>query len=184
MRRVAYWTEKALTFKHQIIEKYMRLVMLEAHAYATHHKQNNPHIRIDLDEVAQNFILAVSKAIDKCNANKGTLTSYVQMWLKDARNTVHFQHSYGFAYSIPTNKRREIAAGKSHINNMVFDLDSAEAQSVAVEYDLESDIDNKKIVNTVRAISKQADPTGLGRLTLQITEVLSPKERQLLKTAC
>lgn len=182
LRQVQYWADKALGFKHAIMEKYMRLVMLESQAYYAHHKRINPHINVNLDDVAQNFVLAVSKAIDKCDVTKGTLTSYIQMWLKDARNTVHFRHDYGFSYSIPTNKRRDIATGKSSLNNIMLDLNSIEAQSVPTDTDIEHEIDRKKNVNLVRKLAKQVDPTGLGRLSLHITETLSDKELQLLET--
>lgn len=181
IQTVDYWLNAAVNFKQQIMEKYMRLVMLEATSYASFQKKNNPHLNIQLDDVAQNFVLALSKAIDKCDANRGTLTSYIKTWLKDARNTTSFSHEYGVAYSIPTGKKRDIARHTSSINNISISLDSDEAQEMPSSFDTEASAVSSHVVNRVRRLAKAADPLGLGRAALQITEVLSPDELTLLK---
>ncbi len=180
MQKVEYWLSKAVAFKHQLMEKYMRYAMVEAQAYYAYHRKNNPHIQVNVDDVAQNFILAVSKAIDKCDSDKGTLTSYIKSWLQDARNTTHFRHDYGLVFSLPTSKRREIARKQSTVNNLPVDMESPEVQNMASSSNVEQELESANVVNTIRRLAKHADPLGLGRLALNITEVLSEEELSLL----
>lgn len=155
--------------------------MLETTNYAAFQRQHNPHLNIQTDDVAQNFILALSKAIDKCDVDKGTLTSYIKAWMQDARNTVNFSHEYGTAYSLPSSKKRDIARDLSNVNNISLSIDSEEVQELHSDHDTEADAVSRHVVNRVRRLSKAADPLGLGRLALRITEVLSPKELSLLE---
>ncbi len=180
MQRVDYWFNKAVTFKQSILEKYMRLAMLEASAYCTFQKNNNPHLQIDVNDVSQNFILAVSKAIDKCDADKGTLTSYVKTWLQDARNSASGSHEYGTAFYVPTSKKREIARKESTINNLSLSIESDEVLELESADNVEHAYETLNTVNRVRALAKEADPLGLGRIALKITEVLTPGEVALL----
>ena len=180
IQEVDFWLKKAVEFKHMLVEKYMRLAMLEATTYYKIQKQNNPHLSIMLDDVAQNFILAVSKAIDKCDANRGTITSYVQTWLHDAKSTVHFSHEYGTAYSLPNNKKRGIVTEGLKINNIAVSLDHDEVQEMKSTDNVEENVMAAQVVNRVRILAKAADPVGLGRIALQIGEHLSSEELRLL----
>lgn len=182
---VLYWQTQALKFKEALLEKYMRKVVNEAVAYHRMHTKNNPHLDLHLDDLAQNLLLAVSKAIDKCNTDKGTLTSYAQLWIKDALSSSHGSHEYGTAFSIPVGKRREIARTEHHsLNNISVSLDADEVQQLEADQDVENDSVRAATIERVRLLAKAVDPQGLGRLTLGITEVLSPEQlRKLMSVA-
>lgn len=181
VQHVEFWRNKASEFKQMLMEKYMRYVMVEANNFYQYHRTNNPHMQFDLDEVAQDFCLAVSKAIDKCDSEKGTLTSYIQNWLHDARTN---RSEYGTAFSLPSNQRRAIAKGTSEINNISISLDAEEVQEIASDSDVEEHLFRSTIVTKVQKLAKSVDPLGIGRISLKITEILSPEEVTLLKTAC
>ena len=180
IQKVEFWLARSIDFKQQIMEKYMRYAMLEAHAYQSYHREHNPHLVIDVNEVAQNFMLAVSKGIDKCDTDKGVLTSYVKSWLKDARNTTVFSHEYGTAFSITSSKKRDIARDLSDMNNISVSLEADEVKNLQSTEDIETTLISRNVVNTVRQLAKAADPLGLGRLVLQITETLNEDELRLL----
>lgn len=180
-QHVDFWLTKATEFKQMLVEKYMRYVMVEVVNFSKYQKQHNPHMQFDLDEVAQDFCLAVSKAIDKCDTEKGTLTSYVQKWLQDARTN---RSEYGTAFSLPSNQRRAIAQGLSFTNNLSVSLDSEQVLELAGSTNIEQEYIDAATVNRVRHLAKSADPLGIGRISLKITEVLSEEELRLLRTAC
>lgn len=179
-----YWLDNAASFKHRMIEKYMRLVMVEAHTHWKMQRQNNPHLQLDLEETAQNFLLAVIKAIDKFDASQGTLTSYVKDWFKNARITMQHRGEYGIAYSIPHSKKTSIATKQDGITrNISVNLDSPEAQEVEADNNIEQRIQHTQELTRVRTIAKASDPSGVGRLLLGIPEVLNDSELRLLLTA-
>ncbi len=180
-QNVAYWHEQAAQFKQQMLEKYMRFIMREAYGYYRAQQINNPHLRFDLDEIAQNFILAAYKAIDKCDERQGTLTTYIQNWLKNAKVSTHFRHEYGIAYNIPHSKRQRIAKKQDHSSNIYVSIDSEEAQEIASEHDLEQEMERNDQINFVRMLAKIADPIGIGRIVLGIGEVLDEHEVNKLK---
>jgi len=180
---VMFWQKQALDFKEALLQKYMRKVVLESSAYYEGHRKNNPHLVIDLDDVGQNFMLAVSKAIDKCDTDKGTLTSYVQLWLKDAASSSHNSHEYGTAFSIPVGKRREIARTENHaLNNISVNIDAEEVLELPSGQNVEQDSIRQSSIDRVRMLAKAVDIHGLGRLALGITEVLTPQQMAQLLT--
>lgn len=179
-----YWIERATDFKDMIVEKYMRMVMMEAHTHWQIQKDKNPHLQIDLGELAQNFVLAVVKAIDKFDARQGTLTSYVSNWLKHAKITQQFRGEYGVAYVIPHSKKTSIAQQRDQVTrNLSVSIDSSEAQEVLDDSDVETTMAQRQENEQVRSIAKVSDPLGVGRLILGISETLTAKELQLLKAA-
>jgi hypothetical protein len=179
VRLSLYWFNQASKFKNMMIEKYLRLVVNETMMYYNQQKKNNPHLKFDLDDIAQNFALAVSKAIDKCDADQGVLTTYVQNWIKDAKNASNFRHEYGIAYSIPASRRRALAEsddlGSKHINISVH-IDSDELTGLESDSNLEQELLRKDTIKTVRQLAKHADPDGISRLFLGIGEILSAEE--------
>lgn len=176
-RTSKYWWKQAEEFKHMMMEKYFRLVMLETTIYCKTQKRDNPHLVINVDDVAQNFVLAVSKAIDKCDAEQGTLTSYVQNWIKDAKSTSHYRHEYGIAYTIPASRRRQLAeSNKTHAINLSVSFDSEELKELESDTNIEEETIRKDTVNMVRRLAKLADPSGVSRLFLGIGESLTADE--------
>lgn len=184
VRESGYWLGQALDFKGMIIEKYMRFVMMEAQQFHAQQLRDNPHLDFNLDDLAQNFILAVNKAIDKCDAQRGTLTSYIQNWLKDAKGNPAMRGEYGIAFTIPASQRRAIANSTTNkAVNISVNIDSKELQSLASACDAEAELERARTIDFVRRLAKSADPSGVSRMFLGIDESLNVAERKLL-TQC
>jgi hypothetical protein len=179
---VKYYLSQAVEFRNQIAEKYMRMVTLEAVGYHKQQTSNNGP-RMQLDDVAQNFMIAVYKAIDKCDSNKGTLTSYVQKWITNAKTTNTFRHETGIAYTIPSGQRKQLAIGSCNISNYTLSMDSEEVKEIVSECNQEEEMIRADTINSVRLLAKAVDTLGLGRLSLGILEVLNDSEILLLKSA-
>lgn len=177
-----YWLAAALDFKEQIVEKYMRLAFVNGHAHWVTQRDNNKHLKLELEEVVQNFILAVIKAVDKFDPQQGTLTSYVQNWMKNAKITQQFRGEYGLAYTIPHSKKTSIARNKNTLTrNLSVSLDAPEVQEVADETSIEANLIHGEETDRIRKVAKAGDTFGIARLILGIQEVLSPQEQALLR---
>lgn len=183
VRECDYWWKHAIEFKGMILEKYMRFVMMEAQLFYKQQKTNNPTLNFDLDDIAQNFILAVNKAVDKCDAQQGTLTSYIQNWIKDAKGNPQLRGEYGIAYTIPASQRRSMAkAEQPKAVNIAVSIESDELSALASDSDVAGDYERRRTVNHVRLLAKRADPSGISRMFLGIGEILSTEELQTLST--
>lgn len=181
-REAQYWSETAIRFKGMILEKYMRFVMMEAQSFYRQQQQHNPHLTFDLDDIAQNFILTVSKAIDKCDAQQGTLTSYIQNWIKDAKGNPTLRGEYGIAYSIPASQRRHIAQSSvDKTVNISVSLSGEDLTALESSTNTELEYETQQTIQLVRLLAKRCDPMGIGRIFLGIQEVLEPHELQQLK---
>lgn len=179
---VKMYYQESLKFREQVSEKFMRKVMLETVAYVKEQERRNGP-RMNLNDVAQNFMLAVYKAIDKCDSAKGTLTSYVDAWINNAKTTNVFRDEVGVAYSIPSGQRKQIATKVSTLSNYAVSIDDDEVRGIVADQNLEENLLRQDTINHVRKLAKAADPSGLGRLVLGITETLSVHEVLLLSKA-
>lgn len=181
-----FWYAQASDFKGQIMEKYMRMAMVEAQMFHKQQRMDNPHLKFELDELGQNFMLAVSKAVDKCDAQQGTLTTYVQNWIKDAKGNSSLRGEYGIAYTIPAAHRRAMAAkkdGKPHIVNISVSIDSQDLEHLTSDSNVEEEVERTRRICRVRLLAKRVDPTGIGRLYLGIDEIFDDQERHRFATA-
>lgn len=173
VRESAFWHEQALKFKSMILEKYMRLVVVEAQSFFKKQSQDNPELTFDLSEIAQNFFLAANKAVDKCDVTRGTLTSYIGLWIKEAKGNPALRGQYGIAYSVPASQRRLMALGKAGgAVNISSSVDSEELAAVAGQDDVAGEYERRQLVDFVRRLAKEVDPRGFGRMALGIAEVL------------
>lgn len=175
IHEVEFWYKQAQEFHSQIAERYYKLIVNSA---VLLHK-NNPE-RYDLEDIAQNFLVATYKAIDKCDHNKGTLTSYVQNWIKDARTSYGYQQ-YGISFLIPKSKKKQLATNNDGMtNNISVSLDDKSVLEISTEA-VEVGIEKKQTVERVQRLSRIADPLGLARMKLGITEILTKEEVEVLK---
>lgn len=180
---IAFWQQHALKFKEALLEKYMRKVVNESVAFHKMREKSNPSLVTELDDVAQNFMLTVSKAIDKCDTDRGTLTSYIQLWLKDAMASSYHSHEYGTAFTLPVGKRREVARSETRtLSNIAVSIDAEEVQQIESDQDIEADSIRAATIERVRRLAKAVDPQGLGRLALGIQELLSPEQIAVLQS--
>lgn len=151
LNSVQFWYDGASRFKGQLLEKYTRLVAVQAQqAYV------ELNFTVQLDDLLQNFMVAAAKAIDKYDLNKGALTSYIKIWLKAARTTSFIENS-----------------GMQNQEHFV-PLDESETT------DTDNPHERKQTIDHVRQIAKLLDPSGVGRFQLGLEEVLNRKEERAL----
>lgn len=179
---VRFWFQQAVKFRNQIMERYMRHSAMKAHSYYRAGSSRN-----DLADVIQNFQLALNKAVNKFDQRKGTLTSYINFWLRGAQSAGNTStHEYGIAYTIPSNVRKEMAKGENahsvniftpiHDNKSVEDMHSDDPTP-------EENAERESDIVSIRRIAKRVDPHGLLRIRLGIGEVLNEDEKKLLHAA-
>jgi hypothetical protein len=83
VQQVRYWYDKAREFKEMIVQKYTRMALLQAQST---YKDFNHYV--PLDDVVQIYLMVVSRAIDRCDARQGVLTTFIMNWFKSARSEV------------------------------------------------------------------------------------------------
>lgn len=183
MRETLYWSKHAVDFKGMILEKYMRLVMVEASTFFRQQQMHNPHLVFDIEDMAQNFMLAVNRAVDKCDAHQGTLTAYVQTWLRDAKSNPNSRGEYGVAYTIPASQRRRLAGhSKTKAVNISVSIESSDLLGLVSDSDTEAEYEREKSIDHIKVLAKRADPHGIGRLFLGIGERFDTEEIKTLET--
>lgn len=172
---VKYYYRQALSFREKIAQKYMRLVATKAVAYSQQ-RGLATGARQSTSDIAQRFLLYLFKAIDKCDPTKGTLTAYVTQWIAHAQTTSNFRDETGTAFNIPSAQR-----GK--ITNFTLDITEDELSTIGDDSsDPEKICAHAALLERVRRLAKFIDPTGHGRLTLGIVEILSKKELGRLRS--
>jgi hypothetical protein len=112
-RWVRIYYELYLQFKEQIIAKYIKYAYHEANR-----ARALTGLHVDVEDLSKNYLLAVDRAIDKCDAERGTLTSYIQQWILSARSSPEFDHQLGVSYSLPANIRKDMERNKLPLTNM------------------------------------------------------------------
>jgi hypothetical protein len=152
-REVAFWLERAEEFKRQISEKFVRLTLNTAkNDYVSFFECRG----VSLDDMVQVYLLAASRAIDKCDADQGALTSHIMKWFLTARLRV--------------SQQRDSASTQERLDNLsVQDLDPTLSLDEEVQDPL-----------VVRYLAKIADPLGAARIALGIEEHLNQAELSLL----
>jgi len=158
-----FWFENANFFKSMILEKYTRMCLKTA-------QQDYVKLgyKIDLEDILQVYLMAASKAIDKCDSNKGVLTTHIQHWLKSAKNVVMKNYLDGHKEGSSPSSNSEL------IEKFISDHDiSAEANPSVIE-SVEDKLERQGTIDRVRQIAKIVDPKGYGRLILGIGEYLTP----------
>lgn len=153
---VHYWTKMASKFKEQIIEKYTRMTIMTAQR--DYVALGNPG---QLSDFVQIYMMTMSKAIDKCDADRGVLTNHIQNWLLSAKNNAQSQ-------------AQENSGEKGTSNVSLDDVD------IAVSDD--DDRERQDGIDRVRVVAKMFDPQGVGRILLGIQEVLSADDRATLRS--
>lgn len=180
------YLELSYEFRNTIVMNYLKHAYKQAKAFVKMKGKN-----FDLNDVYQNFLAAITKAVDKYDASKGALTSYVNFWLLNAQttsNSLH-GHEYGIAYSIPQLQKKALAEKSRKGMNVNFGVslqkivgsDGEETelgQYIAGDVSVENELLEAEEVDAIRALAKTADIRGIARLYLDIDEVFSKKERR------
>lgn len=151
--QVKFWANKAYLFKEMIVEKYVRLALMNA---------RRTYVDVDfkckLDDIIQTYLVYLSKAIDRCDSRQGVLTTFIQTWFYSAKAEVHRavleeQHS----------------SYEELISNGVF----SDATQPDCHYET---------IQHLTSVAKQLDPQGVLRYILGIPEFLSNQQLKILST--
>jgi hypothetical protein len=165
--QVKFYHDQASAFKAKILEKYTRLCLNTAQR---DYVQLNH--RIELEVIIQVYMLVACKAIDKCDTEKGVLTSHIQNWLLSAKNVVMSEHLQKTMVSMSAAQGRAVEQIAEHVSlDEVPDMPLEDSEA----YEKEELIDN------VRLIAKAFDPSGTGRILMGIHEVLTDEDKMAVR---
>lgn len=163
---VKYQAEKAAAYRGAVLSKYYRLAIMAAKRDYV----NFFDCRISLDDMCGDYLMATSRAIDKCDHEKGPLTTHIQNWFLTARS-----------HCVKRYDRREDALPEN-----LNDEDSEPSktpESLTVDT-FEVDISREEAARSIRLLAKIADPFGDARKILGIAEILSVSEKKALGLDC
>jgi hypothetical protein len=79
-RQSRYYAKKAYWFKELIVQKYTRLSLNSAKK-----TYEDTDYQFKLDDMIQIYMTYLSKAIDRCDARQGVLTTFIQTWFYSAK---------------------------------------------------------------------------------------------------
>lgn len=151
---VSYWYKQAKQFKELIMEKYTRLTIMTAQR--DYVMLGHPGL---LSDFVQIYMMVMSKAIDKCDADRGVLTTHIQNWLKSAKNN---------------------AQAQAQDNNPDKNAQTVSLDDVDIAVSDDDERNRMDTIQRVRVVAKMFDPQGVGRILLGISEVLSEDDRAAL----
>jgi hypothetical protein len=172
-----------MKFRNDNINKFIRLAYIKAKA-----AKKNSDIYVDSEELMMNYILAINRAIDKCDLTKGALASYVEQWFLNAKTNAEFGHEYGISYALPSAQRsKNTKLNKWHLqSNFAPSIDDEfsdvgrEVQQMPDEA-AAMDFDNldfdPKLLEKFRHIKKAR----LAFLAIRLPIILTPQEQALLR---
>lgn len=176
-----------MSFYNDVISDFLCFCRQQARFYVT---TNTNHF--DQDDVRQNFLHAVIRAVNKYDSAKGALTSYVKWWILNAQTCNSSEHEYGIAYTIPQTQRKRLAEGSvPHSVNFSVSLDSQSSGEDGEETSLHQKLDDSRVledsVNASRVaerlslLVKKVDPHGIARLTFDLAETFTEEEQAQMR---
>lgn len=83
LTQVEFFSKKAYWFKELIIQKYVRMALMNAKNAYTEAK-----CVPKLNDVVQIYLVYLSRAIDRCDSRQGVLTTFIQTWFYSAKAEV------------------------------------------------------------------------------------------------
>lgn len=157
MMQVTYWDTKARWWKELIIEKYTRMAVLQAQRT---YKDFNHFV--PLDDVVQIYLVVVSRAIDRCDARQGVLTTFIQNWFKSARGEI--------ARMCETQQ-------DSSYESLTEDHGDAIHEIIGVTLPDLTD----ELRTHMAYVASQVDPVGIVRTLLGIPQFVTRQQREILE---
>ena len=188
---VKTYVEMAYEFRNTVVINYVKHAYKQAKAFKES-KAGEQKNNVNLSDLSQNLLVAVTKAVDKYDCSKGALTSYVNFWLLNAMTGTHPQHGheYGVAYTIPQNLKKSMARGE-HLEqgvNYSISLDSLFGEDGSSLGDrllgtegTDRTIEEQQELGMVLALIKRADPRGIARLYLDLDEHITEHEKRVMQ---
>ncbi|QRE00045.1 hypothetical protein [Burkholderia phage BCSR5] len=158
IEQVKHWSEKAREWHSQIVEKYTRMTIMQAQACYKDYNHAYP-----LDDTIQVFMTVMIRAINRCDARQGVLTTFIQNWLKSARSEVD-------DIIRKMNKDQSFEALTEEYGDAITEvLGFTDADK---SYELRQ---------ALSKAAKRADPNGIVRVMLGIPEFITYEDRQTLE---
>lgn len=188
---VRSYLDMAYEFRNMIVVNYVRHAYKQAKAF----RESKPDMQkstVSVQDLSQNLLVAVTKAVDKYDCSLGALTSYVNFWLLNAMTGTHPQHGheYGVAYTIPQNLKKSLARGE-HLEqgvNFSVSLDTVFGEDGSPLSDrlpgtegVDKSIEKTQEMDLTLALIKSADPKGIARLYLDLDEHITGREKKIMK---
>jgi RNA polymerase sigma factor (sigma-70 family) len=176
-------------YRQNVISHYYKLCHKKARKYF----KDKANAGYDLDEVYQDYLVAVAKAIDKYDSRRGAVTSYINWWILNVSTCDYSTHEYGIAYTIPASYRRELAKNRAlATSNFAISLETPIGSSGDEDATLKDKLASEGSDHAVnmeeaedmvrfRRLVKAVDPTGLARIALGVEETFSAEERQQMR---
>ena len=163
-------------FRNMIVNNYYKLTLKQANIFCSAKTGNFDH-----QDVWNNFLSAVIKALDKYDCSKGALTSYIKWWLLNVQNSNHDTGEYSVAYTVPHAHRKTLATGKSNSSNFSLSLSYGDDTDVLEYHDgnsvsEETLYEKSQEVNIVLALIKKSDYRGIYRLYNSVEETYFKEE--------
>lgn len=151
VQQADFWDKKARAWRGMIIEKYTRTALMAAKRTYVDYAH-----KMKLDDVVQIHLMMVGKAIDRCDARLGVLTTFVNPWLKGARSQVDEE-----------TKEQDLES--------LDDLQERTDMEIVTDFDTSGE-DLEHLAYRSRSI----DPVGLVRTLLGIPQWVNAADRQTL----
>lgn len=147
-----FYAKKAYEFKELIVQKYVRMTLMSAKRV-----YSEVAYQIRLDDIIQTYLLYLSKAIDRCDARQGVLTTFIQTWFYSARSEIH-----------------RSVAGEQHLSyeEMLEGNHHLGVTHPDCKYET---------LQHVRATAKLMDPCGALRFAVGVPEFFTAQQIALLK---
>lgn len=156
--QVIHWDGKARNWKGLVTQKYTRMALLNAQN--TYKDYNHS---VDLNDVVQTYMLVVNKAIDRCDARQGVLTTFIQNWFKSARGEVAKEAAgqHDSSYEELTEEH----------GDAIHDVIGVHAPDLSAE-----------LQEQIAYVAKKVDPAGMVRTSLGIPQFVGRHYRTLLES--
>lgn len=178
------------SYIESVVAQYYKLCSQQAKFFVDTNTSN----QFSFKDVRQNFLTNVLIALNKYDSSKGALTSYINFWLLNAQTCASGSHEYGIAYVVPPQHKRKLALekGAGHAINFSISLDSKVEDETGESVDLhnkiesaetvDSELERHKMGRLFSMLAKNADPQGIGRLTLELEEYYTKQELDLMSS--
>jgi len=158
IQQVRYWYDKARWFKELVMQKYIRLAL--NHARSTYKDYNH---FVSLDDIAQTYLLTVSRAIDRADARQGVLTTFITNWFKSARSEV-----------------AKMASGQQDQSFDSMTDENGDSISDIVGFSMPDT--STETIEHIAYVAKKMDKKGYIRASLGIPEFLTDAQKKILNT--
>jgi hypothetical protein len=173
---VSGYIKAYLKFKEMIMSRYYRLAYHESNK--VYHSQSK---RIDTADLYKNLILSTLRAIDKCDATQGTLTSFIQRSYLNAKTYPEYGHLYQVAYDVPTSARHILKKKGIEAENQSVSWENPNVQE-KVESKLIDEINISTTVdNNLMTFIRSVPGIEIGLLMLGMPIPLTEREKYRLR---